>query len=43
MGLFSWFGTAASNVEGLDDAIPQKTQCYHIVSTLNNEALQKLI
>ncbi|KAG2207513.1 uncharacterized protein EV154DRAFT_150541 [Mucor mucedo] len=31
MGLFSWFSTTDStSVEGLDNGIPQKTQCYHI-------------
>lgn len=32
MGLFSWFSiTDSESVEGLDNGIPQKTQCYHIV------------
>ncbi|KAI8364397.1 hypothetical protein BD560DRAFT_448448 [Blakeslea trispora] len=31
MGLFSWFGqTKDSGTEGVDLAIPEKTQCYHI-------------
>jgi hypothetical protein len=33
MGFFSWFSTTETeSVEGLDNGIPQKTQCYHIVS-----------
>lgn len=40
MGLFSWFSTTAESesFEGLDNGIPQKTQCYHIVSFLQKSS-----
>lgn len=37
MGLFSWFNTSETkSTEGLDNDIPQKTQCYHIVRSFND-------
>lgn len=32
MGLFSFLNSSKSDAKDLDDAIPKKTQCYHIAS-----------